>query len=180
MVWGMFFERYHQTHYANVEALLTREDAAALRNGGTQWVAIRDQDNLEVVNDLTDLVGRDVDSIDPIAVAEELDRRHKARKARLMAAANTTLASLSSPGRLAVEQYIHANFRSRMKVTNFDELGYAKAYPEQSREELRFMSLPIEEQKRLFFAEHPELDLANSGLISFDGEGFTQGGIESD
>ena len=65
MVWGMFFERYHQTHYANVEALLTREDAAALRNGGTQWVAIRDQDNLEVVNDLTDLVGRDVDSIDP-------------------------------------------------------------------------------------------------------------------
>ena len=173
MVWGTFFEGYHQTHYAAVEALLTREDAVALRNGATQWVAIRDQDNVAAANDLTDLVGGDADSVDPISVAEEVDRRQKTRKARLMAAANTTLASLSSPGRLTVEQYIDVNIRSRMKGVSFDELGYARAYPEQYREGLRFKSLPIEEQKRLFFAEHPELDSTNTEPLSFGADGFT-------
>ena len=142
MVWLTFFGNYHQTYYADIEVLMTAEDAVALRNGATQWVAIRDQDNVAAANDLTDLVSGDADSVDPISVAEEVDRRQKTRKARLMAAANTTLASLSSPGRLTVEQYIDVNIRSRMKGVSFDELGYARAYPEQYREGLRFKSLP--------------------------------------
>ena len=176
MVWLTFFGNYHQTYYADIEVLMTAEDAAALRNGATQWAAIRDQNNAEAVNDLTDLVDSDVDSIDPVAVAKELDRRHKARNARLLDSVNATLASLSGPARLTVNQHIHAQIRSRTKGQSFDELGYAKAYPEQYREDLRFRSLPIEEQKRLFFAEHPELDPANREDRSEGSSGFTVDG----
>ena len=179
VVWGSFFMDYHGFYYADVELLLTREDAAALRNGATQWNAINDQHNMEAVNDLTDVVGGDVDNIDPVAVAEEFDRRHKARHVRLMAVANTTLASMSGPGRLTVEQYVHTNIRFRGRVRSFDGVGFARAYPERYRESLRIRLLPKEEQKRLFFEAHPELDPANREDRS-QGDGITLGGTGPD
>ena len=179
VVWGGFFMDYHGLYYADVEHWLTREDATALRNGATQWGTINDHHNMEAVNDLADIVGVDVDNIDPVAVAEEFDRRHEARRARLMAVANTTLASLSGPGRWTVEQYVDTNIRSRGGGSSFDDVGYARAYPERYRESLRFKLLPAEEQKRLFFDANPELDPANREDRS-QGDGFTLGGSGPD
>ena len=161
LVWTIFFMDYQGTHSNDVEPLLSHEDAQALWNGATQWGAINDQDNAEARNNFAEVVGGDVDSIDPVAVAEELDRRHEARHARLMAVVNTTLATMSWQGQSAVEQYVHTNIRSRLDGDNFDNDGYVRAYPEQYRESLRFRLLPTEEQKRLFFGAHPELDPAN-------------------